>query len=177
MKRIVANIKIIGNALIEIAEVLDSVAGQTNAELTTKVEEKIVEQVEAKEKKKREEKSSRLVFTVADKTKKNAAETKLFLQQWSALDTDAQNKYITGQIDSLGTCLIEETKVEEEIELDLEEPKKITATEIRAAATALSEKHGKAVVFNILVNYNAKKIADLKEEQFDAILKEITSCT
>ncbi len=56
-----------------------------------------------------------------------------------------------------------------------EETKKVTKTDVRAAATALSKANKRAELKAIFTKFGGTKLSDMKEEDYPALLKELVA--
>jgi len=112
-----------------------------------------------------------------DAPAKTKAEKELFKIQWQKLNSEMQERYHAGQIDSTG-----EEIASAEVDEDFgdfgeaqEAPKpEHTAEEMREALKAYARENGKEEAYKVLAQFGAKKIADIKEAQFSEVMAEIS---
>lgn len=109
---------------------------------------------------------------------KTKVEKELFKIQWEKLGSELQEKYLAGEIDSEGVAIL---KAEEDEdfgdfgEASKEEPEapEFTAEQVRSALKDYAKSNGKEEAYKVLAQFGAKKIADIKEQDFSDVMAEI----
>ncbi len=172
--------------LVNLAYALDATAHER--EVAYVEEEEIGEIEEAtddKEEKKpateKEDKSlpnpKRKVYT-KDEPAKTKIEKELYMVQWEELgEKGLQDDFLAGKIDSLGNAL-ESADEDEDFgdfgEVSQEEAPEFTPEQVRDALKNFAKENGKEEAYKILAQFGAKKIADIKEENFADIMAEVS---
>lgn len=116
----------------------------------------------------------RKVYSIHEPAK-TKVEKELYMIQWAELG-DKQEDYLAGKIDSLGNALENAEKEEDFGDFgDFTEEKKaeFTAEQVREALMKYAKTNGKDEAYKVLAQFGAKKIADIKEEQFADVMAEV----
>lgn len=118
----------------------------------------------------------RTVYT-AEEPAKTKVEKELFMIQWKDLGKKKlQEDFLAGKVDSLGNALESAEEDDEfgdfgEVE---EEKSEFTADQVREALKKYAKDNGKDEAYKVLAQFGAKKIADIKEDQFSDVMAEIS---
>jgi len=175
--------------LVNLAYAFDATANEKEVvileedeiDMTEDLEGETQEEEETPKKEKKEEKKGkpnpkRKAYT-ADEPAKTKVEKDLYMLQWKDLGKKGlQDDFLAGKIDSLGNAL---ESAEEDDEFgdfgEVEETKaEFTAEQVREALKAYAASNGKDEAYKVLAQFGAKKIADIKEDQFADVMSEVS---
>lgn len=117
----------------------------------------------------------RKVYTKAEPPK-TKAERDLFKIHWASLGKEGlQDEYNDGKVDSEGGVL-EGGEDFDSSDFDApakEDAKTYTAEEVRKSLQKYAKEKGKDAAYKVLSSVGAKKIADIEEDKFAAVMAEI----
>lgn len=121
--------------------------------------------------------TSKKVFTSDDRAKGDA-ELKVFNAQWKKLGMEGQEKFLKGEIDSLGK-LRDDYKEEEgdgfdDLFTDPAETKWVyTLDDLREVCKTKAEKDGRVAVMDVFKQYGVKKLDELKADMYGEVISKL----